>query len=202
MNGLIGKSAEEALAGYRRFDRGMEKSFLNPHGFLCNLVKHLAGLLYPLMNKNKLNEEEWMMSNLNLEVAKKLIEGAEQEAQKIGVNMVISVLDEGGNLIAIHRMDDAWLASVEIAQNKAWTSVALKMPTSNLEAATVPNAELYGLNTTNNGRIVVFGGGIPLTHDGKVVGAVGVSGSSVEHDVQVAEAAVNVFENLNISAGR
>jgi len=141
------------------------------------------------------------MGKLNLEVAKKLIEGAEQEAKRLGIQMVISVLDEGGNLIAVHRMDDAWLASVEIAQNKAWTSVALKMPTANLAEATVPNAELYGLNTTNNGRIVLFGGGIPLTQNGKVVGAVGVSGSIVEHDIQVAQAAVNVFESLKVSVG-
>ncbi|RDW19739.1 GlcG/HbpS family heme-binding protein [Oceanobacillus chungangensis] len=139
------------------------------------------------------------MSKINLEIAKQLIEGAEKEAQKIGVQMVISVVDEGGNLIAVHRMDDAWLASIEIAQNKAWTSVALKMPTSNLAEATVPKAELYGLNTTNNGRLVVFGGGFPLVRDNKVIGAVGVSGSSVEHDVQVAQAAVNVFEGLNVS---
>lgn len=138
------------------------------------------------------------MSKINLEVAKQLIDGAEKEAQKLGVQMVISVVDEGGNLIAIHRMDDAWLASIDVSQNKAWTSVALKMPTSNLAEATVPNAELYGLNTTNNGRIVVFGGGFPLEKDGKVVGGVGVSGSSVDHDVQVSQAAVNVFESLNL----
>lgn len=130
---------------------------------------------------------------MNLELAKELIDGAEQEANNLGVAMVISIVDEGGNLIAVHRMDDAWIASIDIAQNKAWTSVALKMPTSNLEEATVPNAELYGLNTTNNGRIVVFGGGIPLEKDGKVIGAVGVSGSTVEHDVKVAQAAVDVF---------
>ena len=131
---------------------------------------------------------------LNLNEAKTLIEAAEQESQNLGVSMVISIMDEGGNLIATHRMDDAWLASVDIAQNKAWTSVALKMPTSNLEEATVPNASLYGLNTTNQGKIVVFGGGIPLVKDGKVVGAVGVSGSTVDHDVQVAETAVKKFE--------
>ncbi|UOQ95000.1 heme-binding protein [Halobacillus shinanisalinarum] len=136
------------------------------------------------------------MSQLTLDNAKKLIESSETEARNLGVAMVISILDEGGNLIAVHRMDDAWLASVDIAQNKAWTSVALKMPTSNLADATVPKAELYGLNTTNNGRIVVFGGGIPLVKEGKVVGAVGVSGSKVEHDVQVAEAAVKAFESL------
>lgn len=131
---------------------------------------------------------------MTLDLAKKLIDGAEKEAKKIDVPMVISVIDEGGNLIAVHRMDDAWLASIDIAQNKAWTSVALKMPTSNLAEATVPNAELYGLNTTNQGRIVVFGGGIPLVEDGKVVGAVGVSGGAVAQDTQVAEAAVQVFE--------
>ncbi|MFD2922895.1 GlcG/HbpS family heme-binding protein [Halobacillus naozhouensis] len=136
------------------------------------------------------------MNHLSLENAKKLIESAEKEANNLDVAMVISILDDGGNLIAVHRMDDAWLASVDIAQNKAWTSVALKMPTSDLAEATVPKAELYGLNTTNNGRIVVFGGGIPLVKEGKVVGAVGVSGSKVEHDVQVAEAAVKAFESL------
>ncbi|MGN7296521.1 GlcG/HbpS family heme-binding protein [Ferdinandcohnia sp. SAFN-114] len=135
------------------------------------------------------------MSKITLDLAKKIISGAEEEANKIGVSMVISVVDEGGNLIAIHRMDDAWLASIDIAQNKAWTSVALRMPSANLADATVPAAELYGLNTTNNGRLVVFGGGIPLEIDGKVVGAVGVSGSTVPHDVQVAEAAVKAFNN-------
>ena len=138
------------------------------------------------------------MSKMNLELAKKLIEGAEQEAANIGVSMVISVVDEGGNLIAVHRMDDAWLASVDIAQNKAWTSVALKMPTSDLAEATIPQAELYGLNTTNNGRIVLFGGGIPLVENDQVIGAVGVSGSSVEHDVQVAQAAVVAFESIRV----
>lgn len=131
---------------------------------------------------------------MNLELAKKLIGAAEEEAAQIGVQMVITVLDEGGNMVACHRMDDAWLASVDISQNKAWTSVALKMPTSELAEATVPRAELYGLNTTNQGRIVVFGGGLPLVKEGKVVGAVGVSGGAVEQDVQVAEAAVKVFE--------
>ncbi|MDQ0298087.1 uncharacterized protein GlcG (DUF336 family) [Salibacterium salarium] len=136
------------------------------------------------------------MDKLTLDTATKVIAGAEQEAKNIGVSMVISVVDDGGNLIAKHRMDDAWIASIDIAEDKAWTSVALKMPTSNLAEATVPNAELYGLNTTNNGRIVVFGGGIPLLQDGKVVGAIGVSGSAVPDDVKVAEAGVQAFENI------
>ncbi|MFJ7747477.1 MULTISPECIES: heme-binding protein [unclassified Peribacillus] len=136
------------------------------------------------------------MNKLTLKLAKHLIAAAEQKANNLNLSMVISIVDEGGNLLAVHRMDDAWLASISIAQNKAWTSVALKMPTSALANATTPNAELFGLNTTNNGRIVVFGGGIPLVKDGKVIGAVGVSGSSVPNDIQVAEAAIKAFEEL------
>lgn len=136
------------------------------------------------------------MAELNLEVAKKLIESAEEKAKEMDLKMVISVVDGGGNLIAIHRMDDAWLASIDIAQNKAWTSVALKMPTGDLADATVPKAELYGLNTTNNGRLVVFGGGFPLYDGDKVVGAIGASGSTVPNDEQVAHAAVEKFDSL------
>ncbi|MED0678087.1 heme-binding protein [Aneurinibacillus thermoaerophilus] len=136
------------------------------------------------------------MGTLTLEMAKEMIEHAEHEARKIGVPMVVSVVDEGGNFIACHRMDDALLVSVDIAQNKAWTSVALKMPTEKLAEAGAPGAELYGINTTNSGRVVLFGGGIPLFSDNKVVGAVGVSGGSVKEDIQVAQAAVKAFEKM------
>ena len=136
------------------------------------------------------------MSQINLELAKKLIESAEKEANEIKVPMVISIVDEGGNFIACHRMDNALLVSVDIAQNKAWTSVAMKMPTADLAQAAGAGKELYGINTTNNGRVVVFGGGIPLGKDGQVIGAVGVSGGSVEQDIQVAQSAVQVFSEL------
>lgn len=133
------------------------------------------------------------MIEMTLDLAKEIIEAAEQESKSLGVSMVIAIADKGGNLIAVHRMDDAWLASVEIAQSKAWTSVALKTATANLAGLTVPSAELYGLTTTNGGKIVVFGGGIPLEAEGKVIGAIGVSGSSVPNDVKVAEAGVKAF---------
>lgn len=133
------------------------------------------------------------MSKINLELAKKMIEGAEKEANNIGVPMVISIVDDGGNFVACHRMDDALLVSVDIAQNKAWTSVALKMPTSDLTKVTGPGQELFGINTTNSGRVVLFGGGIPLRLDDRIVGAVGVSGGSVEQDISVAQAAVKIM---------
>ncbi len=133
---------------------------------------------------------------MNLEIAKTLMEGAEKEAEKIGVQMVISVLDEGGNLVAVHRMGDSLLGSIDISQNKAWTSVAFKKPTANLTDAAVPNADLYGINTTDQGKVVIFGGGIPIVKNDKVIGAVGVSGGTVEQDIQVAQAAIQAFENL------
>lgn len=136
------------------------------------------------------------MSVLTLGIAKEMIEQAEYEAHQLGVPMVITVVDEGGNFIAGHRMDNALLVSIDIAQNKAWTSVALKMPTAQLAEASVPGAELFGINTTNSGRVVLFGGGIPLCVEGRVVGAVGVSGGSVQEDVQVAEAAIRAFEKM------
>ncbi|GAF13011.1 hypothetical protein JCM19045_2228 [Bacillus sp. JCM 19045] len=130
---------------------------------------------------------------LGLEIAKELIARAEEEAERIGVQMVITIVDDGGNLIASHRMDDAWLASIDIAENKAWTAVALKTKTADLAEATTPHSELFGLNTTNNGRIVVFGGGIPLENENGIIGAIGVSGSSVENDIRVAEAGAELF---------
>jgi uncharacterized protein GlcG (DUF336 family) len=136
-----------------------------------------------------------MMGKINLEAAKKMIESAEKKAKEIEVPMVISIVDEGGNFVACHRMDDALLVSVDIAQNKAWTSVAMKMPTADLAQAAGVGQSLYGINTTNDGRVVVFGGGIPLRIDGKIIGAVGVSGGSVEDDIRVAQAAVDLLLN-------
>jgi uncharacterized protein GlcG (DUF336 family) len=136
------------------------------------------------------------MAKMTLELAKKIIERAEEEAKQIGVPMVISILDDGGNFVAGHRMDDALLVSLEIAQNKAWTSIAMKMPTSDLTALAVPGEVLYGINTTNNGRLVLFGGGIPLRMDDQFIGAIGVSGGSVDQDVRVAQVAGNVLCDL------
>ncbi|TWI59051.1 GlcG/HbpS family heme-binding protein [Halalkalibacter nanhaiisediminis] len=136
------------------------------------------------------------MVKITLSIAKQLIEAAEYKAKTLGVSQVISIVDEGGNLVALTRMDGAWLASIDIAQNKAWTAVSLQMPTSALAKIALPTGELFGINTTNQGRVVVLGGGIPLRQNGNVVGAVGVSGSTIINDVKVAKAAVQAFEHL------
>ncbi|MFC5530440.1 GlcG/HbpS family heme-binding protein [Cohnella yongneupensis] len=134
------------------------------------------------------------MLKITLEVAKVLIHAAELRARELRIAEVIAIVDDGGNFVASHRMDHAWLASVDIAHNKAWTAVALKMPTASLAPLAVPSGELYGINTTNHGRVVVFGGGIPLSFEGRIVGAVGASGSTVANDIEVAKAAVRAFE--------
>lgn len=130
---------------------------------------------------------------VSLETAKKIITAAEQKAQEIGVPMVISVADSGGNLVAVHRMDEALLASIDISINKAFTAVAVKLPTHQLTEVAQPGSSLFGIHTTNQGKIVIFGGGLPLMADGKVLGGIGVSGGTVEQDLSVAEAGRTAF---------
>jgi len=131
-----------------------------------------------------------MVDSVPLQTTKELMEAAEAKADEIDNPMVITVANSEGNLVAQHRMDGGWTASVSISRNKAYTSAALEMPTHELADASEPGNSLYGLQTTDDNRIVVFGGGYPLEADGDVVGAVGVSGGAVEQDREVAEAAV------------
>lgn len=134
---------------------------------------------------------------LTLEIAKALLAHAENKAKELGIAEDIAIVDDGGNLLAFHRMDDARLAGIGIAQDKAWTAVAMKMPTSNLAKAALPNGPSYGINTTNHGRVVILGGGIPFMKDGRVVGAIGVSGATSDQDVEVANAAVQIFDKYS-----
>ncbi|MFC6941573.1 heme-binding protein [Salinirubellus sp. GCM10025818] len=138
-----------------------------------------------------------MVDSINLDTAKELIDAAERKAEEIDNPMVITVANSEGNLIAQHRMDDAWLASVSISRNKAYTAAALDMPTHELAEPSQPGNSLYGLQTTDDSRIVIFGGGYPLMDGGEnVIGAFGVSGGAVEQDMEVAEEGVQRWEEL------
>src|ERR687889_53735 len=128
------------------------------------------------------------------EQARRIIAAAEQKAQEIGQPMNIAVVDAGRNLKAFSRMEDAWLGSIAISIDKAFTSASFTMSTQDLVDLTQPGQPLFGLNTTNEGRIVIFAGGIPLERDGEVEGAIGVSGGTVEQDQEVAEAGVGAFQ--------
>ena len=137
-----------------------------------------------------------MADRVTLDEATELVAAAEAKADEIDNPMVITVANDEGNLVAQHRMDDAWLASVSISRNKAYTAAALDTPTHELAEPSEPGNSLYGLQTTDDNRIVIFGGGYPLERDGEVVGAIGVSGGAVSQDREVAEAGVDRWEAL------
>lgn len=130
---------------------------------------------------------------VTLKEARKVIEAAEKRAKKIGQPMNIAVVDSGGNLVAHVRMDGAWVGSIDISINKAWTSRAFDISTKELSTMAQPGQDFYGIHASNRGRVMIFAGGIPLKRDGIVVGAVGVSGGTGDQDQEVAEAGANAF---------
>jgi uncharacterized protein GlcG (DUF336 family) len=130
---------------------------------------------------------------LNLDDARRIIAAGELKATEIGTPYNIAVTDAGGGLVAHIRMDGAWLGSVDIAIKKAWTARAFDMSTADLGRLAQPGQQGFGLNTTNDSKVVIFGGGIPIKLDGAVIGAVGASGGSVDQDVAVAKAAASGF---------
>ncbi|MFL6546952.1 MAG: GlcG/HbpS family heme-binding protein [Candidatus Udaeobacter sp.] len=130
---------------------------------------------------------------VTLSDARRVIAAAEEKAADIGQPMNIAVVDAGGNLVSHVRMDGAWMGSIDISINKAWTSRAFDISTRDLSAVSQPGEDFYGIHVSNKGRVMIFAGGIPLRRDGKVVGAVGVSGGSGEQDQTVAEAGAKAF---------
>lgn len=128
------------------------------------------------------------------ELAGTLCKAVRQYARSQGVRVVAAVCDAGGNLVALQREDDAYIASIDIAANKAFTSVSLKMTTEQVGKLSQPGGPLYGIQHTNQGKIVIFGGGVPLVRDGKIVGGLGVSGGSAEQDTAFADYGAKVFE--------
>lgn len=134
------------------------------------------------------------IASLSLADAKRIIAAGEQKAMQLGLAYNIAVVDAGGALIAHVRMDGAWLGSVGIAIDKAWTARAFDRPTDELAQVAQSGRPAFGIHTTNSARVVIFGGGIPISVDSRVIGAVGASGGSVEDDVIVARAAAAGFE--------
>lgn len=153
----------------------------------------------------KLESKNWLMPGksggkgrdmesknmLSLEDAKEIVSTGEKKAAEMGKDFVFAVVNSEGNLILEEKMDNAILASTDIALKKAYTSAALKMPTSELADLVKPGGSLYGLHADS--KYVVFGGGYPLEFEGKIIGAVGVSGGTVEEDITIVDACVESF---------
>jgi uncharacterized protein GlcG (DUF336 family) len=134
------------------------------------------------------------ISSLSLTEARRLVAAGEKKAQQLGIPYNIAVVDAGGDLITHVRMDGAWLGSIDISIKKAWTSRAFDMPTQDLGKMAQAGKPLFGINSTNHDKVVIFAGGMPVKLGEAVIGAVGASGGTVEQDQQVVEAAVAAFE--------
>ncbi|MGI8991302.1 MAG: GlcG/HbpS family heme-binding protein [Bryobacteraceae bacterium] len=130
---------------------------------------------------------------MTLADARRIIAAAEKKAEQIKQPMNIAVADAGGNLIAHVRMDNAWLGSIDISIKKAYTARAFDISTKDLAKNSQSGDQFFGIHVSNDLRVMIFAGGIPLKRDGKVVGAIGVSGGSGDQDHSVAEAGAEAF---------
>lgn len=125
--------------------------------------------------------------------ARRIIAAATTKAEDLKQPMNIAVVDAGGNLLAFERMENAWLGSIDIAQKKAFTSRAFDITTEDLGKNSQSGEQFFGIHASNDGKVMIFAGGIPIKQDGQVIGAVGVSGGSGEQDHAVAKAGVAAF---------
>ncbi|WP_315284182.1 heme-binding protein [Fusobacterium hwasookii] len=150
------------------------------------MIKYVIELI-----SEKLSSTE---NNLSLEKARKIIRAGEKKAKEMNLSAVFAVVNSEGNLIIEEKMDNAILVSVEVAYKKAYTAAALKLNTQDLTALVQPGAMFYGLQS--DPKYIVFGGGMLLKVDGKIVGAIGVSGGSAQEDIEIAKACVEAFETI------
>ena len=150
------------------------------------MIKYVVELI-----SEKLSSTE---NNLSLEKARKIIRAGEKKAKEMNLSAVFAVVNSEGNLIIEERMDNAILVSIDVAYKKAYTAAALKLNTEDLTALVQPGAMFYGLQS--DPKYIVFGGGMLLKVDGKIVGAVGVSGGSAQEDMEIAKACVKAFETI------
>ena len=150
------------------------------------MIKYVVELI-----SEKLSSTE---NNLSLEKARKIIRAGEKKAKEMNLSAVFAVVNSEGNLIIEERMDNAILVSIDVAYKKAYTAAGLKLNTEDLTALVQPGAMFYGLQS--DPKYIVFGGGMLLKVDGKIVGAVGVSGGSAQEDMEIAKACVKAFETI------
>lgn len=130
---------------------------------------------------------------VTLDEARRVIRAGQEKAKKIGVAVNIAVVDAGANLVAFERMEGAWIGSIDIAINKAFTARAFDIQTKALADFSQSGDQFFGIHASNHGRVMIFAGGVPLKRKGEVVGAVGVSGGLGKQDQAVAEAAADAF---------
>lgn len=153
------------------------------------VVKDVMGVYLPL-------EKNEMVQDINLDQAVVLIKEVENQAKRWGMSVVTSIYNSAARPVAVHCMDQSYIASFDVANNKAYTSAALKMSTITLKNLSQPGQELYGIQHTNEGQIVIFGGGEPLIYKEKIIGSIGVSGGTEEEDTKLAEFGKNKLKEV------
>lgn len=130
---------------------------------------------------------------LTLEDAKHMLSAAEAKANSLGIAYNIAIVDAGGHLIAFLRQNGALIGSIDLAIDKAVTARIFDKPTSDLAALAQSGKPLFGIQESNAGKVVIFGGGVPVLSNGEIVGAVGASAGTIEQDIEVASAAIAAF---------
>ncbi len=133
-------------------------------------------------------------STLTLEDARRIIAAATKKAEAIKSPSNIAVVCAGGHLLAFERMANAWMGSIDISIKKAWTSRAFDIETKKLGKLSQSGDQFFGIHVSNDGKVMIFAGGVPIKEDGTVIGAVGVSGGTGDQDQAIAEAGAEAFK--------
>lgn len=140
--------------------------------------------------------EQLYRKHWNLDTAKQIMDAVEREAAAQGLNCVVAICGADGNMIAVHKMEGAYLASFDVAMKKAYTAAAVQMSTHELGKLAQPGGIFYGVDKADQGRLIVFGGGVPVYCNGKLTGAIGVSGGTGDQDHALAEYGRRAAEDI------
>lgn len=181
---------EEPLSGGKEEDRTMTDNQTGAAGTVESTGTVNEAVIQEVLKRMGIQ------GRITLASAKRLIEKIEQEAERRGKKAVIAVCGPDGNPIAVHVMDGAFLVSFDVATKKAYTSVAVKMSTKELSVLAQPGGTFYGVDKMDNGKIVIFGGGVPLKVGDTIIGGLGISGGTGEEDHSLAEYGLSVLNEV------
>ena len=154
----------------------------------------ITGIVDSISYEITKQKSTYPLDTITLNLAQMIAKRIEDKASEIGVRAVIAICSAQARPVLIHCMNDSYIASYDIALGKAYTSASIKMPTKELKVHTQPGGSLYGIQNTNDGKIVIFGGGEPLMLGGRIIGALGVSGGNEKQDTFLAEYGASVLE--------
>ncbi len=219
-NGFIvpGGTVESSYLDIARTDVRRAERYITEVSFkydisenLLKYINRLSDAIYALARyidykdiwakaEEKARKALYKMEELDRNTAEYITQHCMKKADEIKVPMVIVIVDKGGDLIMLQRMDNSLLGSIDVAMRKAYTSAAFKMGTDQLKEMAAPEGELYGIG--NLKKVITFGGGYPLQIGDKLVGAIGVSGGTAQQDMLVSKYGVEVFKEVIINGIR